>query len=661
MEEVLSRKEKLAAWRAAKGKPLEAHKAAAAGGGGGGAAGKGAAAAAGRPQGKEDVAKGVLQARPGAGNRANKRTAPPQRKPFQVDTRSIQQASERRVQPGTPIHSLKKRLKRTAIAAAAAAKPAPVPSAPAAAAGGGTSVIPTARAQGKAKAAAAARVPAHVNGVSRSLDSARTKEVSDYLKSQISEANMLLEIAGVDAARTLLGDLLSCAGAGRGVGELALYWAARAKLEEDAGMYVEARKLLDEGEAYISMPTQQKVMAKVMAAFEGRMNARAEADIDRLLEDSVDGLSLNDSAANSNSPASSARFRYDPNDLSTEDDTGSAQSAIKNLNFSKIAKESGGRGGVSVDRPSRASSSTSGSGSNTSLTTRNGASPDWMRDASEEEEEEEEDSQAALSVAKGGAMASGEGIEPFSGVIYSDDGSDLSVSDIDEGVIARANAFAAEEDARKARMEAEEAGRVPGGVASDVVDDGAGAKDGSLRDEDVVAEVPEGAGLDTGAAREAGDDEPNKKSYANGGNDRGVSSTSTSTHMAMAPPPPKPATAAAAAAMALAMAAPEPRKRKGTPHPKPLVTRTTPRRGKNVDEEELSPGSFITQVEANQRRRQGADSRSSQEGNGGHALNVLMNHAVCCRLGRFIAWILNTQEQSKLRLIMAGERSRRLI
>lgn len=28
-------------------------------------------------------------------------------------------------------------------------------------------------------------------------------------------------------------------------------------------MYLEARKLLDDGEAYISMPTQQKVMAKV--------------------------------------------------------------------------------------------------------------------------------------------------------------------------------------------------------------------------------------------------------------------------------------------------------------------------------------------------------------------------------------------------------------
>lgn len=129
-----------------------------------------------------------------------------------VDNRRIHEASERRVQPGTPIHSLKKRLKRTA----GAAKPAPtaqaeprasssVPEAAAAAAAatskattGGTqgtsALIPTARAQGKAKAAAAARVPGHVNGVSRSLDSARTKEVSDYLKSQISEANMLLEV-----------------------------------------------------------------------------------------------------------------------------------------------------------------------------------------------------------------------------------------------------------------------------------------------------------------------------------------------------------------------------------------------------------------------------------------------------------------------------------
>lgn len=32
---------------------------------------------------------------------------------------------------------------------------------------------------------------------------------------------------------------------------------------QDAGEYHAARQLLDEGEAYISMPTQQKVMTKV--------------------------------------------------------------------------------------------------------------------------------------------------------------------------------------------------------------------------------------------------------------------------------------------------------------------------------------------------------------------------------------------------------------
>lgn len=32
---------------------------------------------------------------------------------------------------------------------------------------------------------------------------------------------------------------------------------------QDVGVYREARHLLDEGEAYITMPTQQKVMAKV--------------------------------------------------------------------------------------------------------------------------------------------------------------------------------------------------------------------------------------------------------------------------------------------------------------------------------------------------------------------------------------------------------------
>lgn len=132
-----------------------------------------------------------------------------------MDARSVREASERRVAPGTPIHSLKKRLKRGTGTSAgagtgtseelAANKPAHAPSAltqAAAAASatavapvGASAVMPTARAQAKAKTAAAARVPVHVNGVSRSLDAARTKEVSDYLKSQISEANMLLEVS----------------------------------------------------------------------------------------------------------------------------------------------------------------------------------------------------------------------------------------------------------------------------------------------------------------------------------------------------------------------------------------------------------------------------------------------------------------------------------
>lgn len=111
----------------------------------------------------------------------------------------MREASERRVAPGTPIHSLKKRLKRTSEAhkpAPAAAAATAMATAPA----GASDVMPTARAQAKAKAAAAARVPGHVNAVSRSLDAARTKEVSDYLKSQISEANMLMEVRMYDDA-----------------------------------------------------------------------------------------------------------------------------------------------------------------------------------------------------------------------------------------------------------------------------------------------------------------------------------------------------------------------------------------------------------------------------------------------------------------------------
>eukprot|EP00903_Cladosiphon_okamuranus_P010327 g9770.t1 len=542
----------------------------------------------------------------------------PQRKPFQVDARRVREASERRVAPGTPIHTLKKRLKRTSEAQ----KPAPDPSATAAAAAAAAAATAaaakgaapagapgvTARAQAKAKAAAAARVRAgHVNGVSRSLDAARTKEVSDYLKSQISEANMLMEISGVDAARTLLADLLSCTDAARGVGELALYWAARAKLEEDAGDYRAARQLLDEGGAYISMPTQQKVMTKVMAAFEGRMNDREEVEVARLLEDSVGSMSLNDSATNSNSPASSAPFRYDPNDVSMgdDDDSGSPRSAIKNLNFSKIARE-----GDMIRSRDRDSESESGSAIST--TTKNGSttafSPEGMQEAA----------------AAGEGATSGGGVASMSGVIYSDDESDLSVvSDIDEGVIARAKAFAAEEEARKARMEAEAEGiEAEGAEGSRAAVD----KDGGDYDNDDTENAPkeeeEQGNLDPArqgneqhvssheadaspaAADVAPTSEPaalnaRKKGSGSGSSSNNTTNTSSrggaswssssSSAMAMAPPPPQPAT--------MAMAGREPSKRKGTPHPKPHVKRTTPRRGKKADQD-LSPGSFIAQVEA---------------------------------------------------------------
>lgn len=85
-------------------------------------------------------------------------------------------------------------------------------------------------------------------------------------------------------------------------------------------------------------------------------------------------------------PRSSAPFRYDPNDLSLEDDSGNVDSAIKNLNFSKIARESSGAGsGASSGRSASNSANTSSnSGSSScsaaSTTTRMDVSPDWMRD-----------------------------------------------------------------------------------------------------------------------------------------------------------------------------------------------------------------------------------------------------------------------------------------
>lgn len=50
---------------------------------------------------------------------------------------------------------------------------------------------------------------------------------------------------------------------------------------------------------------------QVMAAFEGRMSDREEVEVARLLEDSVGSMSLNDSAANSNSPAGYVTYGTD--------------------------------------------------------------------------------------------------------------------------------------------------------------------------------------------------------------------------------------------------------------------------------------------------------------------------------------------------------------
>lgn len=131
---------------------------------------------------------------------------------LQVDIHIVQEASERRVAPGTPIHSLRKRLKRTEPAKRPASpkQHKPVVAGPAGPGDGAPASHLTARAQAKGKAAVAARVPGHVNGISRSLDAARTKEVSDYLKSQISEANMLLEVGGIYSTGTLISAVVYC-------------------------------------------------------------------------------------------------------------------------------------------------------------------------------------------------------------------------------------------------------------------------------------------------------------------------------------------------------------------------------------------------------------------------------------------------------------------
>lgn len=120
----------------------------------------------------------------------------------QVDPAVVREASERRVAPGTPINMLKKRIKRAKASSSSTsvnqAKLEP-----------DNSRRPNFKgAAGKGQCGGAVAVHGH-QGLGRaarmkqgharpalnlSLDAARMKQVSDYLKSQIGEAHMLLEV-----------------------------------------------------------------------------------------------------------------------------------------------------------------------------------------------------------------------------------------------------------------------------------------------------------------------------------------------------------------------------------------------------------------------------------------------------------------------------------
>ncbi|CAM9491457.1 unnamed protein product, partial [Discosporangium mesarthrocarpum] len=274
--------------------------------------------------------------------------------------------------------------------------------------------------------------------INRGFDAARLREVSAFLKTQISDANMLLEVDCLDAARELLAQLLvSGTPQERRVGELALYWAVRAKIEEDACAHGAARRILDEGEAYLSMPTQQRVLAKVIAAFEARMEVREEEEVEKLLADSsVDSLSKisssPDRSISGESPISSAPYRYDPNDSSMEEDSGSnsVSSAIKTLNFARASAESSLGGGI----PTAAEAAT----------------------AEEKKSAQDPGIGSPASDLRGtscGSDMKGSGVsETLSGLVFSEDeeegdGSmevaspDLSISGIDEAVLEKSKAL----------------------------------------------------------------------------------------------------------------------------------------------------------------------------------------------------------------------------
>ncbi|CAM9701779.1 unnamed protein product [Phaeothamnion confervicola] len=115
------------------------------------------------------------------------------------------------------------------------------------------------------------------------LDPDRMLKVSTFLKSQIAESELLAGVAGPAAAAMLLRELLENRETAA-VGELALYWAARARIEENSGAFTAAQSLLNEGEVFLTVPTQQKVLEMVVAAFKKRMDRRDAGDISRLLD-----------------------------------------------------------------------------------------------------------------------------------------------------------------------------------------------------------------------------------------------------------------------------------------------------------------------------------------------------------------------------------------
>lgn len=119
----------------------------------------------------------------------------------QVDPAVVREASERRVAPGTPINMLKKRIKRAKAASSTSVNQAKVEpnnsrranDKGAAAKGQGGGAVTVHAHPGLGRAARMKQGPARP-ALSLSLDAAKMKQVSDYLKSQIGEAHMLLEV-----------------------------------------------------------------------------------------------------------------------------------------------------------------------------------------------------------------------------------------------------------------------------------------------------------------------------------------------------------------------------------------------------------------------------------------------------------------------------------